>query len=189
MKANFKSAITAALVLGLASVSTAASAQKGMTWRLHKGVQTGDTPIVQNGMQLAAGWVVIGADNATDAYQGDTDTGKKLRILCIRKGDFPEPDGYQHSGDFYRAWSKGVLGVTEPVTGNSVPNRAAANEICQHDVGPGFRVVEHHDNGVGGWRLGARVLLGHYRYMQNKDHRLWASIKNQPANFWQGGQW
>lgn len=189
MKSHCKKALVACAIAGIATFGTEASAQKGMTWTLKKVYQQSNPPSTVSGHNVIPDYVTIGADNATNAYQGDTDTSKKLRIVCIKKVGAPQPANYPKPGDFYYAWSGGIVGLTPLVAGTSVKDRAQANAICAKHVGAGFRVAEHHDNGVGGWRLGAHVLKGHLQRMKSPHTRFWASIKNQNSNFWQGGHW
>jgi hypothetical protein len=125
-----------------------------------------------------------------DAYQGDTSCETKLPILCLKKDNSPDPGipiptsattGVMPH-DFYHGWGEGHIGLTFPVRGDDLAGVADANDICEVQFGPGYRMGEHHDGkvqsgGYGGW--------GWYAYGNVDDSsRFWANINGQSANCW-----
>jgi len=123
-----------------------------------------------------------------DAYQGDTNCKTKLPILCLKKDGSPDP-GVSHVGgphsmpeEFYNGWAEGHIGLTFPVAGYELAGVEDANDICEVQFGPGYRIGEHHDGkilsgGYGGW--------GWYAYGNIDDSsRFWVNINGQSANCW-----
>ena len=186
-----------------------ATSGKGMTWLAY------DLAHSSNASQAAA-WqallavepdaVVVGCANKCDAYKGDTAGSERLPILCFVPGTKPEPALYapvfapfgtaasaaSSNWRFYYGWSKGKVGLTRPVLGSSLTSRAVGDAMCKTDLkDPAARMAEHHDNGVGGWALGATIhpnsnAKGLLRNPQSngKIQRFWTAINDQPANPW-----
>ena len=208
---------TAKMVLGLAlaagtmaiSAPAQATGGKGMTWSAYD-LSNSTTP------GAAAAWqallaavpdaVVVGCAMKCNAYQGDAAATAKMPILCFVPGTMPEPALYapvfapsgtapgaaSSNWRFYYGWSKGKVGLSKPVAGSALTSRAVADAICKRDLSdPAARMAEHHDNGVGGWALGAIIhpnsnakgLLKNPG-SQGKDQRFWTAINDQPANPW-----
>jgi hypothetical protein len=181
------SAKSTMLVLGAMLVSTLITPQamasngKAMTWKAY------DLP-------PNAG-VRVGCFDVCDAYVGDTDIATKLPILCFVPGNAPIPSAYQayavaqrpNDWQFYMNWSGGQVGLTNPVLGQGL-TLAAANTLCQKTLkDPNARMAEHHDNGAGGWSLGASVHIKSKTPNALKHagpKKFWTSINDQNANPW-----
>ena len=159
---------------------------------------------------------VVGCKNC-DPYQGDRPETQNLRILCVVPGNNPEPAEYAAVFDwmpltdsasknwkFYYGWFDGFVALTNPVSGLDITSRAVGDQKCKDffagqldtagnlkypDAAANARMVEHHENGVGGWAIGAQIHPGTAAKGQLK-HGMWsgvrfiASINNQPANPW-----
>lgn len=167
--------ILCALSLSLSLHPMAYANETGMTW---KKVSHNET---------------LGVDRVycinCDAYQGDTNCKTKLPILCLKKDSSPDPgipipstsDGVMPP-DFYHGWAEGHIGLTFPVAGYELAGVEDANDICEVQFGPGYRIGEHHDGkvqsgGYGGW--------GWYAYGNIDDSsRFWVNINGQSANCW-----
>lgn len=187
VKMNMKSIISGLAAVALLGVSTMLHAQNGMamTWKSKKAVVLGNNKIV-----------VVGCSGC-DAYKGDTKVNQKLRILCIVPGNEPEPAAYaaflttNNLKKFYYNWSGGRIGLTKKVKGETITSQAVADQKCKTDLNDSqARMIEHHDNKVGGWSLGGFVhnnskakgqLRNPNKMGQNK---YWARINDTPANPW-----
>jgi hypothetical protein len=142
--------------IGAKGVTTGITAQ---TWRIRGWVD--DTPAQKYS-------VIVGSDQFTNAYQGDTDTSADLPMLCISKQNLGTPSWHvivstpssAYEGNFHEhttpggatrnTWS-GARGFwSTPVTGLQLTSRAVANAICeQQAIAYGFtgtyRMAEFHD--------------------------------------------
>ena len=58
--------------------------------------------------------------------------------------------GVRPDWQFYRNWSGGNVGLSKEYFGTALTSQAISDAHCAADVGPGYRMAEHHDNGVGG---------------------------------------
>ena len=151
----------------LAVISVEAQTRRGMTW----------TVLDQQG-----GYVHVGADGWTNAYQGDTSADQSLPLLCVNVDFQPAP--YWISFDFYNGWVRGNVAATGPVQGYSLTSRQRADEICAQNFGWNWRMAEFHDGYygpnfeyAGGWTFwGAGSLPW--------GTRFWTAINDQPANPW-----
>ncbi len=133
---------------------------KGMTWSL---------------LKQEKNIVRVGSDPAhTNAYAGDTACDTELSVLCLLPKNLPKPSEV-HS-DFYSGWSGAEIRATKPVSGRRLTSLEAANALCAEALGPGWKMVEHHD-GHGGWGLAGYGELP-------RDARFWVAINDQPANPW-----
>lgn len=138
---------------------------------------------------------ILGVDRVycidCDASQGDTNCKTKLPILCLKKDGSPDPGvpilpivGTMPP-DYYNGWAEGHIGLTFPVAGYELAGVEDANDICEVQFGPGYRIGEHHDGkrqsgGYGGW--------GWYAYGNVDDSsRFWVHINDQSANCWGSG--
>ncbi len=204
----FTRVFTATLALA-AFATTVHAGPKAMTW-----VVKGRQEITNNGVVNPAGnpeWIIVGADTTTDAYAGDTADNQSRRILCFIPGSAPEPqastsgnivrNAYQDHFNgqydaFYHAWSGGQIGLSEPYSGTQLTSLATADQFCATDVDPNARMLEHHDNGVGGWNVGGSIAPGTKALLQLRKadnyhdasntpgSRFWVHINDQPANLW-----
>lgn len=125
-----------------------------------------------------------------DPYIGDTLCTEARPLLCLRV------DGSTNCGDpwdFYDGWTEGTVALTPRlVLGTELTSLEAANAICENEVGPGFRMAEHHDGGGGwGWRAKGNInppatpSSDFPRFGNpNSPNRFWVHINDQPGNCW-----
>ncbi|MGR3933355.1 hypothetical protein [Streptomyces sp. BRA346] len=128
------------------------------------------------------GTVRVGADAATDPYNGDTAATATLPLLCLRVNGSGVPSGI--TPDFYAGWARGTVAATPPVLGKTLTSRATADALCAQYYGADWRMAEFHDGryganleASGGWSFWA------YGYVPDGT-RFWAAINDQPANPW-----
>ncbi|HEX6084474.1 MAG TPA: hypothetical protein VF266_08105 [Thermoanaerobaculia bacterium] len=164
----FKRSLSLSLFLVLfAVIGAEAQTRRGMTW----------TVLDQQG-----GYVHVGADGWTDAYQGDTTADQYLPLLCVNVDFQPAPSWIPF--DFYNGWVRGNLAATGAVQGYALTSRQRADEICAQNFGWNWRMAEFHDGYYGpnfeysgGWSFwGAGSLPW--------GTRFWTAINDQPANPW-----
>ncbi|NTX10812.1 hypothetical protein HUA76_08450 [Myxococcus sp. CA056] len=130
-----------------------------MTWRL---------------LEQRPNLTLVGGDDITNVYSGDTTIDTLLPMLCLRQDGRPVPAGLVV--DFYNGWAAGEVKLTAPLAGSVLGSRATADALCASRFGAGFRMAEFHD-GQGGWHWWANGVVP-------MDTRFWAAINNQPANAW-----
>lgn len=152
-----------------AGIHSDSSTCKGTTWTLHYQMD---------------GVAMVGSDRATNPYRGDTGCAAALPMLCIQQ-DFSYPPEANSSGyDYYDGWAFGNMMVTEPIPGDQLVSRAAANEICSQIFGQNVRMAEFHDGNLGA-KIGSQS--GHdfwaYGGLEN-GQRFWVAVNDQPANPW-----
>lgn len=145
--------------------------KKGMTW-------------IRGASNAQTGTITVGCSGC-DAYHGDTVCTQQLPVLCIYKPPTPFqlPAGLPNA-DQYNLWSGGIVATTPPVAGNTfghisagTPASPAANDYCQAQFGPGWRVAEFHDGW--GWNFQA------YGGTVNPPTRFWVHINDQKdGNCW-----
>jgi hypothetical protein len=150
-------------------------AKKGMAW-------------IHSTSNAQTGTITVGCSGC-DAYHGDTACTELRPLLCIYKPTppFPLPKGVNNS-DQYNLWSGGVVATTQPVAGNTfghisagMPLSPAANDYCQAQFGPGWRVAEFHD----GWGWNFQAYGGTVGAPTVPSTRFWVHINDQPAaNCW-----
>lgn len=148
-----------------------------MTWRVKE--------------QRPDGVVLVGSDEVTNAYHGDTAPTASLPVLCLRVTNAPVPAGI--TPDRYNGWSSGDLALTPPVPGTELTSLTAADRICANALGGGWRMAEFHD----GWYTWSPIprpglpprtarsgwnLWGHGTLPTTT--RFWTTINDQPANAW-----
>ena len=156
----------ALLGLGMAAPASAAP-RLGMTWRV---------------LDQQGGYVHVGRDDQTNAYQGDTTVDQMLPVLCVLKDGRAAPGGIAF--DFSNGWVQGALQLTQPIAGSALTAQAQADGICANAFGAGWRMAEFHDGrygpgftGIGGWSFWGQAQLP-------TDTRFWVAINDQPANPW-----
>lgn len=132
---------------------------RGMTWVVR---------------QQVGGLVLVGSDERTDAYRGDTDAEVKLPILAIRREKRPKPPQLEITSR-YQAWSGGTVALTEPVKGVAMASREGADALVAELLGPGWAMAEFHDGW--GWNFWAYGEIP-------AGQRFWVYINDQPANPW-----
>jgi hypothetical protein len=168
----------------------------------------------QNNTKLGMTWSMV-QKNATwdivymgckdcDAYQGDTPCSTSLPLLCVKIMDIlPRPPYpvlcglHAMEGAFYCGWLSGWFAVGPTVEGYNLTSRAVADGLCEASIGPGYRLVEHHDGqympgmdgdiGAGatwhGGTYGGWTAWGYEKcFMEPGPY--WAAINDQPANCW-----
>ncbi|NUN50417.1 MAG: hypothetical protein HUU15_16515, partial [Candidatus Brocadiae bacterium] len=107
----------------------------GMTWTL---------------LEVNGDACLVGADPATNAYQGDTPLDAELPILCIRKTGAAPPEGLDVT-DPYRGWGGGEIRLSRPVRGSALTSLDEANRVIREEFGEGWRMAQHHDTSTLGW--------------------------------------
>ena len=144
----------------------------GLTWRVKE--------------LLPAGAVAVGTDSLTNPYEGDTAPGTSLPILCLFFDASPYPTWFIAAygyGEYNAGWARGWVAATPPVPCTQLTSRAAADSICASNLGPGWRMAEHHDPWFGNppmrgqwnmWAFGS-IPVG---------TRVWTAIDDQYANPW-----
>lgn len=92
---------------------------------------------------------MVGADEQTEPYKGDTSLKKALPILCIKKSNFPMPNGLKTT--YYGGWTGGEIRITRPIQGERLTSLKMTNELIRKELGEGWQIAEFHD-GKGGWK-------------------------------------
>lgn len=123
------------------------------------------------------GLVLIGSDEFTDPYDGDTLCTTALPIACLAPLGLPNPGV---ATDDYHGWTGGKLALSSPVLGSELSSRAAADAICAEQHGPEYRMGDHHDGGSG-WNWWAEADLA---VVTPEAGRFWVAIDDQPGNCW-----
>jgi hypothetical protein len=123
------------------------------------------------------GVAIVGADDFTDAYYGDTPCTEALPILCIDTAEWFDNPGV--GTDRTHGWCGYWLAQTDPIVGSELTSIDAANLVCSEQLGESFRMAEFHDGG-GGWHWWAYANLPELSF----DTRFWTHINDQPANCW-----
>jgi hypothetical protein len=130
-------------------------------------------------------YVLVGYDEASEGYHGDTPTNALLPVLCLRATGLPDPGGLTPpgstpGGSTRRSWSGAEVALTEPVAGYSLTSRSTADALCAARFGGGWRMAEVHDGGRGaGYDFWARAGSGDFA-----ASRFWVAIDDQRANPW-----
>lgn len=188
---NAKSVISGLIVATLLGLNTVhAKDGMAMTWKTK-------TPTEVAGKVGGKRVVVVGCQGC-DAYTGDTKTTQKRHILCIVPGNAPVPGAYSahlaaNNGfkKFYYGWSGGKIGLTKKIKGTQITSRAVGDQICKSNKGlkdSKARMIEHHDNKVGGWNLGGFIHPNSKAKAKLKNpsntRKFWAGINDKEANPW-----
>ena len=144
------------------------------------------------------------ADGSCNPYAGDTPCYLSRPILCFAYGNYKRPcysiDCRSHAEpkEFYCGWSEGALLLSDPVIGNTLTSRAAADKICSTQFGIGFRMASHGD---GRWVVGMSATNYCYSTWPTTTYgggwsysgygvrgvtwtRFWVAIDDQPGNCW-----
>ena len=192
------------LVAGLTVLQSStvhAKNNMALTWKTHTAPELTGAAGNISGQRI----VVVGCASSCNSYTGDTSTTKKRRILCIVPGNLPAPAVYTNhystigtnnvavnNWKFYYNWSGAKIGLTEKIKGSNIINQAKADQICKSKKrglnDKRARMLEHHDNKVGGWNVGGFLhpnsKAKHLLKNPKKKQRYWVRIRNQPANPW-----
>lgn len=121
--------------------------------------------------------VQVGADDRTNAYDGDTPITAALPMLAFHPGN-PELPGELIEAGHFDAWSGGTVMLTSPIAGSELTSIERADQIVREELGEGWRFADFHLGG--GWRFWAR---GHVP----AEQRFWVQIRDQQANPWSTG--
>ncbi len=118
----------------------------------------------------------VGYDATTNAFDGDTTCYSSLPLLCLRKSGagLPVPP-YVNNSSTYNQWSGGYIAATKAHVGTDMSSQAAADSICEQELGAGWRMAEFHDGW--GWNFQAYGAAPH-------PGRFWTAINDQLANCW-----
>ena len=115
--------------------------------------------------------------DSCNPYAGDTSCDSARPILCVRMDQSPAPANLTFG--FYNGWVPGVFASTSPVVGERLTSLAAADSICEDELGQGFRMAAFHDaEGDGGWTYTGK------RGAIDSQSRHWVYIDDQPGNCW-----
>lgn len=115
-------------------------------------------------------YVLVGADEQTNPYQGDTSTATFLSVLCIKK------DGRSAPAGMGSGWTGGEVKSTPPIAASVLTSRALADTMCVEEFGDGYRMAEL-DEGTGGESWWAEGVL-------DATTRFWVAVVSHPANAW-----
>ncbi|HFC12907.1 MAG TPA: fasciclin domain-containing protein, partial [Anaerolineae bacterium] len=150
-----------------AGIHSDSSSCKGTTWTLHYQMD---------------GVTMVGSDRATNPYRGDTGCAAALPLLCLQQDYSYPPEGGAH--DYYDGWAFGTMMVTEPISGDQLVSRAAADAICNEVFGQNARMAEFHDGNLGA-KIGAQSGHDFWAYGGLEvGQRFWVAVNDQPANPW-----
>ncbi len=139
----------------------------GLTWRIRD---------IDRDLDI----VMLGSDEQSDPYIGDTPCTTALPIACIAPLGLPNPGVPED--DYYHGWTGGTLGMTPPVIGSEITSLETADALCVAALGPDYRMAEHHDGG-GGWNWWAHATDEVWAIAET-DARWWVHIDDQPGNCW-----
>jgi hypothetical protein len=109
-------------------------------------------------------------------YEGDTSCRTVLPIACYRSSGAAAPPSLEQ--DFYKGWTHGQLGATQPIMGAIFKSEAEASARCEAELGAGWRMAEFHDGG-GGWGLQGERGVG-----LRAGTRYWVHVNDQRGNCW-----
>jgi hypothetical protein len=158
--------------------------QKAMTWSVLQSYDTGQKR-----------YVLFGADQLTNPYEGDTNIQESRALLCLKKLNLPLPSELPATtttpgGALRGSWSGARVVILPQVKGAELTSLEVANERCRLAgvktwKEDGFRMAEFHDGdqkaGWAGWDFWAEIPAS--QRIDNK--RYWVWINDQPpANPW-----
>jgi hypothetical protein len=131
-------------------------------------------------------YVLVGADDRSEGYSGDTPTSSTLPVLCLRPAGLADPGLTEITrtpgGSLRRRWSGAEVALSEPVVGSALTSRGVADDLCATRFGDGWRMAEFHDGGGGaGFDFWAQSASGDF-----DASRFWVAIDDQSANPWNG---
>ena len=102
--------------------------------------------------------------------------------------------------EYYNGWTGGHIGLTQLVRGDTLTGVQAAHELCEAELGVGYRMAEHHDgkyvigmdeNNYYGetWPSGSQLSQGGWHWYAygniRGDKRFWVYINDQrQGNCW-----
>lgn len=146
-------------------------------------------------------YVLVGADNFSNPYNGDTSTAEANSLLCILNLGLPQPRGLPAAvttpgGALKNSWSGGKLFIVPKVEGTKLTSEIFADAICSGYGAQifnvhGARMAEFHDGdnaaGWAGWGFWAEALKQPIHGRHTFDGRLWVKINGQSSNPWDNG--
>lgn len=178
------------------SVSSPTSNRNGLTWGVFSNGAAGEGIVM---VGCAAG------DETCNSVVGDTSCNIELPVLCYKPAVLPRPNyalrpfGGAQGDEFYNGWAAGYVGLTAPVSGASLGSLNAANNLCEAELGAGYRMAESHDGKYiagmglnsfygGTWPPDERLTSGgeaFYSYGSlSTKARFWVYTNDQAANCW-----
>ncbi len=185
----------------LCSDNPSSGGEKGMTW----GVASHDSDLDISKVHCYGTSTQEGDADHCNPYQGDTSCSTALPVLCVKVDGTPRPpygipvcgSSCAMNDEFYNGWIEGSAELTAPVQGNAFATLDDVNAYCEAQLGPDYRVAEHHDGrwvygmdennfygstwplttSSGGWGFYAPGQLA-------DDSRFWVHINGQNANCW-----
>lgn len=140
MKRPHRAAMLTACAIGLLALGTAASAAggKGYTW-------------IKKSHDATLGVDVVG-NSGDDPHLGGQQCTQQLPLLCVKQDGSVRPPYAVPScatcamfDAFYYGWLEGHMGLSRPVRGTDLVSAEAADAVCEHELGPGWRIAEFHD--------------------------------------------
>lgn len=148
-----------------------ASARRGMTWGANQfPTGAGDIVVVScHGEPKVNG-------GSCDAYHGDTECSARLPVLCVKVDGRPRPGSLETPENSAVVWLGARVALTDSVPGSSLHARSDGDARCKLDLGPGWRMAEHHDV-ARGWSYAA------HGWIPSRS-RFWVAINDQKANCW-----
>ncbi len=179
-----------------AAASSVANNRNGMSWGVFANVFAGDGIVM---VGCAAG------DKTCNPAAGDTACTVEMPILCYKPAPLPRPNyalqpfGRPEGDETFNGWAGGYIGLTTPISGASLSSLSAANNICQAELGAGYRMAESHDGKFiqgmglnsyygGSWPQDAQLSSGNEAFYSygtlSSKARFWVAINDQAGNCW-----
>lgn len=101
--------------------------------------------------------------------KGDTACDTMLPLACFRDDDLPLPESYDGTPS---NWSRGRIGLTQPVAGSSFTTLADAHAFCETTYGEGWRTLSGYESG------GSLIIAMGEPIPQ--DQRVWINTPGAP---------
>ncbi len=133
----------------------------GMTWSLRN--------------THASGAIRIGGDSQSNPSSGDTQCSTQLPLLCIKMEGIPKPNTLT-TPSRYHQWTGGRVEASTPVAACQFDKLQNANDQCEAEFGPEWRVAEFHD--------GQGHSLWAYGNLNPLPARYWTDINDKNSNCW-----
>jgi len=160
---------TAVDFTGLA-VCTAPAQVQGLTFTNLKSIQN-----KFENLQILVCDSEITAEPCNPVY-GDTVCTESLPLACFRDTGEPAPEIDTNASkilreDILEFWGGGDIEFTEPVRGDQFQSLNDANQLCEAELGPGWRVLDYHDGGI--------KSVASLKSSNTPESRVWIDIKDQ----------
>jgi hypothetical protein len=196
-KFGFAALFLSAMTISPLIVCTMLSSVQASSLSINKNVEN-VSPEGRRPRPQLKNYILVGTDEKSNAYAGDTDTKEAHGLLCIKKLNLPQPSGLSPApsttpgGALRDSWSGGYLFVIPNVTGTTLTSRAVADNLCnkygQSNYGvTDYRMAEFHDGdqkGLAGWSFWGDAAYSATRGFEGFNDRLWVAINDQNANPW-----